>query len=213
MPRTDVSIERPSRLSRVVVVLSALAVGFLAVWILTPIVLANLGATNAAVPAAREASSAPREAKDLVLPLPAEPAKPEPAKIDVAKADPPPEPEPAPAAPTAAPEPPVPAFAAASPSALGMSSEPPAQQVAASTIPWPVPGGDIEPAAGPSAVPAASPPPEDFGPVPLPRKRPNPMLASARLGIPLPRPRPDAAPAEVPIADPSDVIFDRMKYE
>jgi hypothetical protein len=62
------------------------------------------------------------------------------------------------------------------------------------------------------AEPVAAPPPDQFGPVPLPRRRPSPAAMAAHLGIPLPRPRPDAAGTDVPPPDQSgmDALIDRM---
>lgn len=190
MSRNEFYYEQPSRWSRVFVALSALAVLVLAAWVLTPIVLANLAATNAAVSEPRATASAPGEAKDLVIT--AEPAEPDNAREPIVvstREEPPP--------PSAAP-----AFAAANPPGVGLSSAPLSTAAVANTIPWPMPAAAPPTVAPPTeADPEASMPSDDFGSVPLPRKRPNPALAARLGGIPLPRPRPDAAAAEVPPPD------------
>jgi hypothetical protein len=197
MSRNDLRYERyepPSRWSRVVVMLCALAVGVLAVWVLTPIVLANLMASRAAVAAPPVVADRPREAKDLTIPVqPAEDVASDVVSI-VRDAPDPPTTAPAFAAPSAAP----------SGGALSSASQSPA--ALASAIPWPAPASQ-----SPGVIePEASSPPADFGPVPMPRKRPNATLA-AHLGIPLPRPRPDAAAAEVPppVEDGMDALIER----
>lgn len=205
MSRADLYYEQPSRWSRALIVLSALAVILLAVWVLTPIVLANLAATNAAVSVPREPAATPGDAKDLVITAqPAEPqAAPEPIVVTTREEPPPP----------AA----APAFAAANPSGFGLSSAPSSPAAVANAIPWPMPNF-AAPSAAPLAAappsetdPEASMPPEDFGPVPLPRKRPNPALAAARSGIPMPRPRPDAVGGEAQAPDDSgmDALIER----
>lgn len=230
MSRLDRNFERPSRWSRVVLIMSALAVVVLAVWVLTPIVLANLtaptGASNAGFNATFNAASnaAANAAANAALPQPRDvvaggksgvmggrreardlviPAAPDDAAnvADAAVS--------VAAKDDPAPPPAAPAFAAASsPSSYGLST-PPSTAAIASTIPWPVPAAEPQSAA--DAEPEASSPPSDFGRVPLPRRRPNPALA-AHLGIPLPRPRPDAAVADVPPPDQSgmDALIDRM---
>jgi hypothetical protein len=212
MSRADIRYERPSRFSRVIVVVCALAVGFLAVWVLAPIMLAHLDPTSGAAQQPRETAStgiSSRVAKDLIIPT--QPSAP-PAPLQAADPS-------GPATTTAAAtEPVVPAaeppaapaaVAAVGPSALSISGEAPAP-APASAIPWPVASAD-----DPAADTSPSTGPGNLGPVPLPRKRPNLTAAAHVAGIPLPRPRPETAPTESPAADQTgeDALFDRIRHE
>ena len=85
-------------------------------------------------------------------------------------------------------------------------------------LPWPVATTSPEPPETTASVTEpmaqAAPAHEAFGPVPLPRKRPD-ARAMALLAIPLPRPRPEAAPvveetAELPAEE--ELLFRRQGH-
>lgn len=201
MSRTRLDRDRSTGWSRAVVLVTALAVAGLTVWILTPIILANLNlaiAHSVGSPA-RELAHAPRDATDPVIPTPQVQAQSGEAASSLAEQ--PAEPE------TSSEPPPVhlqsgPAIASANSSVLDIPAEP---SVSATIEPTPEPGA------------VASRFSDDFGSVPpLPRPRPGPALATANhLGVPLPRSRPYTAPVEVESPDKvrEDALFSRMAPE
>jgi hypothetical protein len=159
----DVTDRRPSRVSRVAVILSTIGVAVIAAWVFVPILLANYAASIPAAPKSRNVAQQP-----VIVPPPAPVvATPAPAvapTLDETTASVPP-----------------PALAAAAPA----RSEPP------SLPSWPADAA-VEAAADTGATHlAATAPAEPAEAVPLPRKRPR-LAIAARLGVPLPRPRPEA---------------------
>lgn len=201
--QVDRAYERPSRGSRVLVWLCTLLVLMLAGFVLTPIVFPNLSATLADLPLVREVTAAttlssptpPDETRRAaVTRLAHDLAMQPPASALPTEAAPDPAPSVEPTADTAADsEPPSSALALATPSLAS-----------AGLVPWP-----LAPAAAPAADDVeAGEAPENFGPVPLPRRRPG---ATAMAGIPLPRPRPTAAPEVTEeVADPYESLFQRQ---
>ena len=217
----DIAFDRPSRVSRVVVLLSTLAVAGIAIWVFSPILLANYTAftmartTGGPPPAAPVAAT---RAIAAVAPVaPAAAATPTTSSSDTtaaAAAD-------EPAAPSAVPpalrnfnaragsgwpnDPPAaslpPAFAATNDppvtSAIAPPNDPPAARADANTMRL-------------AAVSPATASTDAANTVPLPRARPSRLIA-ARLAIPLPRPRPDI-PDEAPARPSSfDLQVERMR--
>lgn len=218
MRRDEINLadERPSRLSRVAVLVVTVGVALITVWVLVPIVLANYApstATPVAAPKRRAMVQEP-SAPAVVVATP-------PSRSSVLAPSSPPSTAAVPAASTAAPAArdlaaadlaaadlaaadlngsaqrhdafaPPPAPVAATPSPGGLTT-------IAAAVPWP-----IAPPSAPRPAPAlpthnlqlASAPPDEPADaaeeVPLPRSRPSRMIA-ARLAIPLPRPRPQIA--------------------
>jgi hypothetical protein len=215
-----ISYERPSRASRALVIVSALVVVVLAAWVLTPILLTNYPAAFAAIPLLRDvvadgATSDPRaqtppangrrsrESRDLAIERPVAPREPakatttaEPTSPPIDEQNPPaPTVVAAPVDPTAANEP-VTTVAPAAPAGL---------------MPWPTAEPQANPSSDAELVAESNSPPADFGPVPLPPRRPD-ASSLARLGTPLPRPRPAAAPPAGPdtIPETERLLFDRL---
>jgi hypothetical protein len=158
--------ERPSRLSRVLVILSTIGVALIAAWVFVPILLANYMASSSPYPQSRGVAqqpvvAAPVAANTTPVAVPeADPTPAAPPPVTAAVVDTPS----TPAWPTD-----TTAVAAAEPGALQLA-------VVAPTA-----------AAAEPADPAADTSTEN---VPLPRKRPS-LAIAARLTIPLPRPRPE----------------------
>jgi hypothetical protein len=229
----DLSQHRPSRVGRVVVILSTLGALSIAAWAFAPILVANYTAVAAHLfagpktrPAAQEQPAAPLLASAQAATQAATPAAAQAAPAAPA----------APSAPAAAPPPVTTAVAATddqasppaappAPPSATMAAAAPANTTAStswSTPPWPQNRG-IQ-AAAPAAPPAppasldtmqvasaaADTPAEAFENVPLPRKRPSRLIATS-LAIPLPRPRPEIE-ADAPAA-PSvfDLQVERMR--
>jgi hypothetical protein len=206
----DYAHERPSRLSRLVVLFSTLGVALIAAWVFTPILLANYTAhtaTSAAKPVLPETVREPvtatasvsvvRSAAASAAPPPA--AAPGTTTALASRAD----------------------DAAAPPRA---SATPPAPSFGARTlIPWP---GDQPPTAPPVAratpadtrntrvvaISATTDPIERADNVPLPRSRPSRRIA-AYLAIPLPRPRPEIVSENTPPSRPTtfDLQIERLR--
>jgi hypothetical protein len=215
-----ITYERPSRASRVLVILSALVAIVLSAWMVTPILMANYPTAFAAIPLLRDVLAdgatsdsqvrvppptghGSREARDLVIERQAEPPQPATAVTT-------PEPAPAPIEEQTAGLPAIVVAAPADPPTP--DNEAVAATLPAGLMPWPVAApqtvaaSEVEPALEPQT------PPEDFGRVPLPPRRPD-AAAMARLGTPLPRPRPATAPAaevEATVPDGERLLFDRL---
>ena len=215
--------QRPSRLSRVVVLLSTLGVAAIAIWVATPILRANYIAYSTNVTTA-PAQTAPAQWKIVAAPTAtaavAAPSASAPTSTASAAT-------PATAAtydPAAPPGPAVTSTTGSFNSTRAISAWPsadPAPQFAPQAPAETAPVAEAAPAAAndPPATPgnmrlasvasgaAAVDPPAS---VPLPRSRPSRMIA-ARLAIPLPRPRPDI-PEEAPTQRSTfDLQVDRMK--
>jgi hypothetical protein len=170
----DLSDERPSRLSRVVVIISTLAVALIAAWVFAPILLANYIAMVPSMPKPREAverpAAPPRAAPVAIATLSTAPATDTTAVASTQE-------DATPAAPAFAPQ---------------------------SSVAWPTEAAQEPPAQPPSMQLAAATPAtataDAMENVPLPRKRPS-LTIAARAAIPLPRPRPEiegeVAPAEL----------------
>lgn len=208
--------ERPSRVSRALVLVSALVVLVLAAWVLTPIVLTKYPTAIAAIPLLRDVIAdtgaanppspsptverGPREARDLTIDRPIEQTEPPnaAAMLQPEPAAPPPENPPAPTLAAARAEP-----------APAPVTEPAIAVTSAGLLPWPSAEPPGNPPAEVEAVEESTTAPTEFGRVPIPPRRPD-AAALARLGIPLPRPRPTAAPAEAEaIPDAERRLFDR----
>jgi hypothetical protein len=220
--------QRPSRLSRVVVLLSTLGVAAIAIWVATPILRANYIAYSTNLTTA-PAQTAPAQWK--VVPAPAAtaavaaPAASAPASTastatpaTAAVYDPA-----APAGPAVASTTgsfnstraisawpsadPAPQFAPQAPAETAPVAEPAPAAVANDPPAPPATPGNMRLASVASGAAAVDP----AANVPLPRSRPSRMIA-ARLAIPLPRPRPDI-PEEAPAQQRStfDLQVDRMK--
>lgn len=202
--------ERPSRLSRAVVLLSTVGVALIAAWVFIPILLANYAAhtaTSAAKPVSPEAVREPATASVSVVRSAAAATAPVAAAsgTTTALASP---------ADDAAPPPRV----SAAPSAPSFGAR--------ALIPWPgdqplaetarLPAASAAPADTPStrfaAISATTDPVDPADKVPLPRRRPNRTIA-AHLAIPLPRPRPDIVSENTPPSRPTtfDLQVDRMR--
>jgi hypothetical protein len=201
------------------VIVSALVVVVFAAWVLTPILLINYPTAFAAIPVLRDviadtAISEPRaptspvterkseEARDLVI----EP-RPESQNPDNATAAA----EPVPL-PTEQQNPPGPTLASASAIPAPPENDPVASVASAGLMPWPTPEPQTAPTGDAELGAAPDSPPVDFGPVPLPPRRPD-ASSLAQLGTPLPRPRPTETPAteaEKTIPDAERQLFDRL---
>ena len=213
----DLSQHRPSRVPRVVVILSTLGVALIAAWVFAPILMANYSVATAPV------SPKPRPAvEDQAAPTLASaqsaPATPTADTTAVASIDDQTAAPPAPVAPPAGPAG-GDTMAATSASASASTSASPSWpgpawpqdrggQAAAPAAPAPPANADTMQVA--SAAPTDT-PAEPFDNVPLPRKRPSRLIA-ASLAIPLPRPRPDIE-SDAPPADQStfDLQVERMR--
>jgi hypothetical protein len=216
----DLSRLRPSRLSRVVVLVSTLGVALIAAWVFAPILLANYVAVTATVAASPKPTQIHQEPASLASSAPVGPAAPAaaaPAANTTAVAAT--EDDSSPPAPggfgTRA-NVPWPSDAAATPARPAQPAAP--VRTAALTQPAAAsqPAQPSEPASGDAlqlaAVDPAPATAEPFDHVPLPRKRPSRLIA-ASLSIPLPRPRPSNIAGDPPPADQSlfDLQVDRMR--
>lgn len=215
MSRVERSYEQPSRGSRLLVLVSLLAVIALAGLVLTPIVAKKFPTQTATVSAWKDTVLATATGATRPPPTPVS----EPLQRSTASVV---EPEPTPVDQTN-----VGDVAGASPAhepqAMTLASIPdPAEKQALAPVPalppgllpWPTTVVAPEPSettASPTIEPAtiesatielAT---DDVGPVPLPRKKPD-ARALAQLGVPLPRPRPTDAPAvdEEPALSPDE---------
>jgi hypothetical protein len=208
--------DRPSRISRVVILLSTLAVAGIAIWVFTPLLLANYNAYTARTTLPKTApAEAPRVVAAIAPVAPAAAAAPAAAPTSdttaAARAD---EPAMPPAIPPALrnlgtrslnawPNPP--AYApndTPTTSAIAPRAEPPAPRRDANMAR--TEANTIQLAAVSAAAPV------ETADVPLPRARPSRLIA-ARLAIPLPRPRPDI-PEEAPAAPSAfDLQVERMR--
>jgi len=204
--------DRPSRVSRVVILLSTLGVAAIAIWVFTPILRAHYTAYTSRTSEPQPAPAAP-VTRAIAAVAPAAPAAPAPPASDTTAAavD---EPVMPPAIPPALRnfnaraanawpnDPPT----ASLPPAFAAPSEPASAPTARRIDPPAARANDT--AVQLAAVSAAA--PAETADVPLPRARPNRLIA-ARLAIPLPRPRPDI-PDEAP-APPTtfDLQVERMR--
>jgi hypothetical protein len=190
--------ERPSRLSRVVVIVSTIGVALIAAWVFAPILLAN------------HTASAPSGAKTRVTAQQPISVQPVTVRSPAALAS---TPAPAAAPPQDEAAPPAPAVTTSASSRFDTPS----------LAPWPTDTASAAISAPAPSAPAltgtvrtASVTPESASAdaaefVPLPRSRPSHAIA-LRLGIPLPRPRPETE-VDIPAAEQSafERQVDRMR--
>jgi hypothetical protein len=218
----DLSPQRPSRLSRVVVLVATLGVVIITVWVFVPILLTRYTASTASLADAPKPRAIARQVAPPPAPATAVAADPVPAAA-------------APATVAAVPAAPAargatdtdasarpddagqPATTATAPAPPPAAPESAGFNIAASTPGWPTNPATAPPPAPAAAATQAAPDPdmqlasvppataEPIANVPLPRSRPSRMIA-ARLAIPLPRPRPDIASDDPP---PEDAAFER----
>jgi hypothetical protein len=193
----DLSQHRPSRVSRVVIIVSTLGVAVIAAWVFAPILLANYTAATATL----SAGPKPRPIAQDQAPRVAAAQAAAPAAITTAAASADEQAPPPAAAPTrlagfdtnaAAPWPKNPPALPQDTPTMSISPAPPA------------PATDADSMRLASAAPTAA-SAETLDNVPLPRKRPSHLIA-ARLAIPLPRPRPDNIESDAP--SPNQATFD-----
>ena len=194
----DLSQHRPSRISRVVLIVSTLGVALIAAWVFAPILLANYTAATATLSAGPKPrpiaqDQAPRAASA------AQAATPAPITTASASAD---EQAPPAAAPTR-----LTGFGTSA--AASWPKDPPALPQDSATMSIqpapPAPADDADTMRLASAAPAATATAEALDNVPLPRKRPSHLIA-ARLAVPLPRPRPTDIEGDAP--SPNQAAFD-----
>ncbi len=221
-------LDRPSRLSRVVVLLSTLAVAVIAIWVFAPILLANYTAFTFArttpMPQPAAAVEAPKAVAAVAPVVPAAaaaPAAPAAPSTDTTAAAVQDEPAAASAMPPAVPpalrnfnaraaggwpnDPPSRSL----PPAFAATNDPPTPSAIAAPDDPPAPRAEANPMQL-AAVPPATASADAAENVPLPRARPSRLIA-ARLAIPLPRPRPDI-PEEAPAAPSTfDLQVERMR--
>jgi hypothetical protein len=224
----DLSDYRPSRLPRVLMIVSALAIVAVAAWFFAPILLAGYAkatataavgpkaarpaqprvATRSVTPAVEDTASAPvmtaaATRHDDTASLPAAPRATDSKAAAPWPTDMPAWPQPQPQPVAAAPAAPPPAQPAAPPQPTEAANPNP-MQLASVTPPDTNAdnGANTDTAAANPDLPAI---------VPLPRSRPSRQIA-ARLAIPLPRPRPQIE-ADVPTAEMRafELQVDRMR--
>jgi hypothetical protein len=222
-------LDRPSRLSRVVVLLSTLAVAVIAIWVFAPILLSNytsftLARTTTVVPRSAAPVEAPRAIAAVAAVVPAAaaaPAAPAAPSTDTTAAATANEPAASSAMPSAIPpalrnfnaragggwpnDPPSRSL----PPAFAATNDPPTTSAIAAPNDPPAARADANPVQLASVSPATA-SADAVENVPLPRARPSRLIA-ARLAIPLPRPRPDI-PEEAPTAPSTfDLQVERMR--
>lgn len=215
MSRVERSYEKPSRGSRLLVLVALLAVIALAGWVLTPILAEKFPVQVAAVSAWKDTLlttatgaarqpptpvSEPLQRSTEVVMEPASPPTEQADAEDVADASPADEPQPM-------------TLASIPDSAEKQALAPrPAPALPPGLLPWPTAAAAPEPpettastAPAMTEQAATEPASDDVGPVPLPRKKPA-ARTMAQLAVPLPRPRPTDAPAvdEEPALSPEE---------
>ena len=193
----DLSHPRPSRMSRVVLIVSTLGVALVAAWVFAPILLANYTVATATLSAGPKPRPIAQDQAPRATSA-AQAATPAPITTASASAD---EQAPPAAAPTR-----LAGFDTSA--AASWPKDPPALPQDSATMSIqpgpPAPADDADTMRLASAAPAAA-SAEALDNVPLPRKRPSHLIA-ARLAIPLPRPRPTDIESDAP--SPSQATFD-----
>jgi hypothetical protein len=187
--------ERPSRLSRVVVIVSTIGVALIAAWVFAPILLANHTASVPSGAKTRVTAQQPISVHPVTVRSP--------AALDST-------PAPAAAPPQDEAAPPAPAVTTSASSRFDTPSLAPWPTDTASSAPAPSAPALTDTIRTASVTPeSASTDAAEF--VPLPRSRPSHAIA-LRLGIPLPRPRPETE-VDIPAAEQSafERQVDRMR--